>query len=58
MIRVRVEFKYHGEINEFLDAHIQEIAAKAGMEWYAQGYDLFLDERDIYFDLDYNPNGE
>ncbi len=50
-----IKVVYRGELNEQLDKDITEALQSAGFEWYAQGYNLLTNERDIAFDI---PNHE
>lgn len=46
----RLSVVYVGEINTELDKALKECIEKFGYKWYAQGYDLDCDHRDIVFE--------
>jgi len=43
---------YDGGLDEKLDKLIRKTMEDIGAEWYAQGYDLTFNERDICFDFE------
>jgi len=45
---------YDGGLDEKLDKLIRKTMEGIGAKWYAQGYDLTSNERDICFDLEDN----
>jgi len=50
--KIVVKFVYDGEPDTETDIKIAEIAEKADMKWYAQGYNLITDRRDVCFDIE------
>ena len=48
---IEIHIIYYSEPNEQLDTKIREALEKGGFEWWAQGYDIKENKRDIAFDL-------
>lgn len=48
----KVEVVYEGPQSDALDKRITEAMEAIGAKWYAQGYDLQNDKRDIAFDIE------
>jgi len=50
-MNVQIKIFYKGQPSKAVDDEIQAAMDKIGAEWYAEGYNIPENERDICFDL-------
>jgi hypothetical protein len=52
MKTLEIHVIYYGDINQELDDKIREVLEKSGFKWWAQGFNIKENKRDMTFDID------